>query len=539
MYESREWSTRALALCLLLTVSACGGGGSGSDAGGTTAPAETTRPDTSPPSSPGPLSQLSVSANSVRISWGAASDDVGVSGYEILRNGQVIGATAAGGQSYDDAGLASSSAYSYTVRARDAAGNRSAESAPLQVTTSAQTPLPDVQAPSMPGGLTATATASSVRLSWTAATDNVAVTGYEIYRGAVLIGQASSPTYDDAGLQAATPYLYSVRARDAAGNWSPRSTTVSVTTAAASETTPPPANTTSQYASSAARSLAGSNFEWSFNCGGRPCRYGRFVNGDIWVVPMDDQGKRVAAVTLTRIQPDGVQHGAEANPSSAARHGILSHEPSYEAARNVMTQLPYAAAPGTSIFKAHVSATVTGCRNDKGCVASDDVLTVLSEVPENEGATVFRPPFHGSEKPLFSTRKVRLERLSALPYLSVSLFKKESFAKQAAAIVATWSVPVHIIAHSNGSSDLYRILSPLSVLSNYGAYQAGAFHGAVRSLLGTEPLADKTAAVHALLQKGIDVYGAMRADIPLGSGAGQHLGQKPALAFFAALYDDP
>lgn len=293
-----------------------------------------------------------------------------------------------------------------------------------------------------------------------------------------------------------------------------------------------------KFASSASRTLGGTTFVWEFNCGGRPCRYGTFVNGDFWVVPQDDQGKKLDAVAVTAIKPDGVNNGAEANPSTVEHHGLLTHHQAYEASRNVMTSLPFAAKPGTSLFKASVDGLIKGCRDDKGCIASDDVLTVLADPPEDDGATVFRPPFHGSHKPLFSTKKVRLSRLSSLPSVSADVFKKETFADAAARAVARWTVPVHIIAHTNGDSDLYRILTPLSVLTNYGAQQAGDYLGDVLAMQGAEPAADKAQAVHALMQKGIDVYGALRADIPLGSGAGQHLGQKPALAFFAALYDD-
>ncbi|MGW2398071.1 cellulase family glycosylhydrolase [Kitasatospora sp. NPDC001664] len=89
----------------------------------------------------------------------------------------------------------------------------------------------DVQAPSAPTGLTVTgSTASTVALSWTASTDNLGVTGYDVYRGTTLAGTASGTTYTDSGLTAATAYSYTVRARDAAGNVSAASAPVSATT---------------------------------------------------------------------------------------------------------------------------------------------------------------------------------------------------------------------------------------------------------------------------------------------------------------------
>lgn len=70
-------------------------------------------------------------------------------------------------------------------------------------------------------GLTVSATTKdSVSLSWSASTDNVAVTGYDVYRNGVLAGNATGRTFTDTGLAAATEYTYAVAARDAGGNTS-------------------------------------------------------------------------------------------------------------------------------------------------------------------------------------------------------------------------------------------------------------------------------------------------------------------------------
>ena len=78
--------------------------------------------------------------------------------------------------------------------------------------------------PSAPSGLTATATSpSSVNLSWTASTDNIGVTGYNIFRAPqgstnyVQIGTSTTPSYTDSGLASNTGYTYTVQAYDAAG----------------------------------------------------------------------------------------------------------------------------------------------------------------------------------------------------------------------------------------------------------------------------------------------------------------------------------
>src|SRR4029078_6974066 len=99
----------------------------------------------------------------------------------------------------------------------------------LVVTTQASA---DTTPPSAPTNLSASAaSATRVDLSWTAATDNVGVTGYEIFRGATSTPRiANVTTYSDTGLQPSSGYTYTVRARDAAGLWSSLSTPASATT---------------------------------------------------------------------------------------------------------------------------------------------------------------------------------------------------------------------------------------------------------------------------------------------------------------------
>ncbi|WP_152645010.1 glycoside hydrolase family 6 protein [Kitasatospora griseola] len=90
----------------------------------------------------------------------------------------------------------------------------------------------DTTAPTAPTGLAATTTANSVALTWSAATDNVGVTGYDVYRGGALVGSTAGTSYTDTGLTASTAYSYTVKARDAAGNVSPASAALVATTQA-------------------------------------------------------------------------------------------------------------------------------------------------------------------------------------------------------------------------------------------------------------------------------------------------------------------
>ena len=89
--------------------------------------------DTVSPSVPSGLVKSNVTSNAATISWVASSDNVGVSLYKVLRNGAQVTTTAS--ISFTNTGLSPTTTYSYTVSAHDAAGNGSAVSAPLSVTT--------------------------------------------------------------------------------------------------------------------------------------------------------------------------------------------------------------------------------------------------------------------------------------------------------------------------------------------------------------------------------------------------------------------
>ncbi len=103
-------------------------------------------------------------------------------------------------------------------------------------------PAGDTDAPSVPFNITAsTVSSTQVNLSWNASTDNVAVTGYIIYRNSVQIATSDTNSYSDTTVSPSFQYLYSVAAYDAAGNVSSHDSTFTVSTPA-NTTTPPPEN---------------------------------------------------------------------------------------------------------------------------------------------------------------------------------------------------------------------------------------------------------------------------------------------------------
>jgi Zn-dependent metalloprotease/chitodextrinase len=89
----------------------------------------------------------------------------------------------------------------------------------------------DTQPPTAPANLQSTGkTSSTVSLAWSVSTDNVGVTGYDVYQGATKVTTATGASATVTGLAADTEYTFTVRARDAAGNVSPASNQVTVRT---------------------------------------------------------------------------------------------------------------------------------------------------------------------------------------------------------------------------------------------------------------------------------------------------------------------
>lgn len=183
--------------------------------------------DTDAPAAPSALAAGASTDRSVTLLWNAATDNVGVTGYQVFRNGVLAGTSS--GNSFVDSGLSPSTAYAYQVLAFDAAGNQSAKSAVLNVSTK----VADTTAPTVPGTPTASGiTSSSLRLSWSAASDNYGVAQYLVLRNGVQVATVSGTVFDDAGLTPATAWTYAIKAQDAAGNVSPFSASLVVSTLA-------------------------------------------------------------------------------------------------------------------------------------------------------------------------------------------------------------------------------------------------------------------------------------------------------------------
>ena len=204
-------------------------------------PAATT--DTTAPSVPTGLSAAAMSPTRVDLSWSASTDDTGVTGYNILRGGTQIGT--ATGPSYSDTTAAANTTYSYAVRAFDAAGNTSANSAPINVTT----PAPDTSPPVISAISSGTPTQTGTTISWT--TDEPASTQVEYgpdtnYGSSTTLVPALVTSHSQTltGLAASTTYHFRVKSADAAGNLATSPDSSFITSDPVPDTAPPTVNLT-------------------------------------------------------------------------------------------------------------------------------------------------------------------------------------------------------------------------------------------------------------------------------------------------------
>ena len=201
------------------------------------APAGTTV-DTTAPSVPTNLTSPAQTDTTITLNWTASTDNSGGSGlkgYYVYWGPDKFTATPINTTTFVVTGLNPNTGGNlFTVTAVDNAGNESAKSVEYYGTTK---PSADTTAPSVPTNVVAASkTDKTINLTWTASTDNVAVTGYEVYRGNVKIGTSTTASYADSGLTANTAYSYTIKAYDATNNLSAASTALSVTTNTATVT---------------------------------------------------------------------------------------------------------------------------------------------------------------------------------------------------------------------------------------------------------------------------------------------------------------
>jgi chitodextrinase len=206
----------------------------------TSAQTFTVTSDTTPPSAPTNLTKTGSSSTSITVSWTASTDNVGVTGYDLYKNGNSTGTTASTSSTFS--GLACGTSYPLAVDAFDAVGNKSGQ-ASISASTSAcaDTTPPTVSITAPVNGTTVSG--ASVSITATAA-DNVGVAGVQFQldgnnQGAEDTTSPYSTVWDTTTLGNGTHTL-TATARDAAGN----TTTSTAITVTVNNVTPPPPDTT-------------------------------------------------------------------------------------------------------------------------------------------------------------------------------------------------------------------------------------------------------------------------------------------------------
>lgn len=249
---------------------------------------------------------------------------------------------------------------------------------------------------------------------------------------------------------------------------------------------------------------------WTFD---EQVPFGRFANGDFWVL---------GPVTLVRIGPDatGGHHGWEVNPDDTSAQAFDRRITDYVATR--MPELPYMAQPGQSIVKS-ISLAPLSDADCRPCLQTAAVLTVLDAPPPDGGSTVFRPPYFGPDKPLYSVNDMDTSLLPTLdatgdPPALTEL--TEQFRRVQLDHKVNWTG---------------RSMHPVDNLPDYGASIASRNAVGALGLMLTDDPADKYEPLVHYVQYGIDLYHMLLGGVSWPPNGGHSEGRRLPLTFAATV----
>jgi endonuclease I/chitodextrinase len=181
--------------------------------------------DTEAPTTPTNLTLSDIAFSSINISWSASSDNIGVTGYNVYVDDVLTAQTASSITNTTISNLSTNTSYNFAIIAKDLINNRS-----TSATLTGKT-LEDTQAPTTPAGLVVSnETDSSFKISWTASTDNNAVSNYDVFVDDVLNATSTAISYTVNGLNTSTTYKVEIVAKDIDNNPSAKSTSINATT---------------------------------------------------------------------------------------------------------------------------------------------------------------------------------------------------------------------------------------------------------------------------------------------------------------------
>jgi len=183
--------------------------------------------DTEAPTTPTNVTLNEITVNSINISWDPSDDTVGVTGYNVYVDDILTVQTSSAITNTTISNLSTNTNYNFAIIAKDLINNRSTSATITEKT------LEDTQAPTIPTGLVVSnETDSSFKISWTASTDNNAVSSYDVFVDDVLNATSTDIFYTVNGLNTSTTYKVEIVAKDIDNNPSAKSTSKNATTTA-------------------------------------------------------------------------------------------------------------------------------------------------------------------------------------------------------------------------------------------------------------------------------------------------------------------
>lgn len=251
---------------------------------------------------------------------------------------------------------------------------------------------------------------------------------------------------------------------------------------------------------------------WKFD---KNYEYGKFANGDYWVV---------GPVNIKSISPNftGTRNGWMVNPTSKQKQGFDKRVPDFSS--SVVPSLPYRANPGESIVK---SISFGESYTKRAKLRTIAILTIVDSIPPGYGEKIFRPGYAGSDKTYYYTTNIIKDRLLTINTSSfgVSYDKIRSHYQRAQ------------IEHKGGKSG--RFIRPAENMHNdYAPYHAGQLNAAIAKLNSDDSISKKWNALIYVLQSGIDKYNAVLTGQTWPNGGGHQPGHKLSVAYAAYMLNN-
>ena len=180
--------------------------------------------DSDAPTTPTDVVASNQTTTTIDLSWTASTDNVAVTGYNIYFDGSLK--TQTNTISTQITNLTPGTSYAIEIEAKDQYNNKSAKSTAINSATTT-----DTTAPSIPTNLVgANISGTGFKLSWTASTDDTAVTGYDIFVDGNLTISTTNLNQTITGLTISTTYAITLLAKDASNNKSAQSSAINITT---------------------------------------------------------------------------------------------------------------------------------------------------------------------------------------------------------------------------------------------------------------------------------------------------------------------